>query len=101
MRGLSTTGLSGGRFGGGRREDVGWERNMGGCESGFTVPDPTDPNIVWATCYGSEVTRWDAKTKLAPAVSPWLHTLHSPPTDATYRCPWAPPLAIDPFDPTP
>ena len=35
--------------------------HMGGCESGFTVPDPTDPNIVWATCYGNKVTRWDAR----------------------------------------
>ena len=41
--------------------------------------DPTDPNIVWATCYGDEVTRWDARTKLARSVSPWLHTLDSPP----------------------
>jgi photosystem II stability/assembly factor-like uncharacterized protein len=100
MRGPSTSGISGGGFGGGfaRREDVGWERNLGGCESGFTIPDPTDPNIVWATCYGSEVTRWDAKTKLARSVSPWLHTLDSPPNDAKYRCHWTPPLAIDPFD---
>ena len=62
------------------------------------VPDPTDPNIVWATCYGDEVTRWDAKTKLARSVSPWLHTLDSPPNDTKYRCHWTPPLAIDPFD---
>src|SRR5260221_305110 len=98
MRGPSTSGLSGGGFGGARREDIGWERNMGGCESGFTIPDPTDPNIVWATCYGSEVTRLDAETKLARSVSPWLHTLDSPPNDAKYRCHWTPPLAIDPFD---
>ena len=52
---------------------------MGGCESGFTVPDPTDPNIVWATCYGDEVTRWDARIEDARSVSPWLHTLDSPP----------------------
>ncbi len=71
---------------------------MGGCESGFTLPDLTDPNIVWATCYGNEVTRWDAKTRTARSVSPWLHTLDSPPTDAKYRCHWTPPLAIDPFD---
>ena len=25
---------------------------LGGCESGFTLPDLTDPNIVWASCYG-------------------------------------------------
>ena len=52
-----------------------WEHNLGGCESGFTIPDPTDSNIVWASCYGNEVTRYDAKTKMARSVSPWLHTL--------------------------
>ena len=71
---------------------------MGGCESGFTVPDVADPNIVWATCYGDEVTRWDARIKKARSVSPYLHTLDAPPTDIKYRCHWTSPLAVDPFD---
>ena len=78
--------------------ETGWDHEMGGCESGFTVPDYADPNIVWATCYGDEVTRWDARTKHARSVSPWMHTLDSPPNDIKYRCHWTPPLAIDPFD---
>ena len=85
-------------FGGYGRSETGWDRAMGGCESGFTYADPTDSNIVWATCYGDEVTRWDARTKLARSVSPWLHTLDSPPNDTKYRCHWTAPLAIDPFD---
>ncbi|HTS11775.1 MAG TPA: hypothetical protein VMH00_06630 [Candidatus Limnocylindrales bacterium] len=95
MRGPSTSfaGFGFGRFG-----EVGWDRAMGGCESGFTVPDVVDPDIVWATCYGDEVTRWDAKVKRARSVSPWLHTLDSPPDKTKYRCHWTPPLAIDPFD---
>lgn len=84
--------------GGGAGREVGWDRHMGGCESGFTIPDPTDANIVWATCYANEVTRWDARSKQARSVSPWLHTLDSPPTQLKYRCHWTPPLAIDPFD---
>lgn len=79
--------------------DVGWDRAMGGCESGFTLPDPADPNIVWASCYGDEVTRWDARTKEARSVSPWFHTLDSAPNQTKYRCHWTAPLAIDPFDP--
>jgi len=94
MRGPST---SYGYSDGGRLQP-GWDYKMGGCESGFTLPDPTDPNIVWATCYGDEVTRWDARTKMARSVSPWLHTLDSPPNGLKYRCHWTPPLAIDPFD---
>jgi len=75
-----------------------WDRRMGGCESGFTVPDVVDPNIVWATCYGNSVTRWDARHRHARSVSPWMHTLDSPPNDLKYRCHWTSPLAVDPFD---
>ena len=79
-------------------QETGWDHHMGGCESGFTIPDPADPSLVWATCYGDEVTRWDAKTKEARSVSPYLHTIDSAPNDIKYRCHWTPPLAVDPFD---
>jgi len=79
-------------------QEAGWDRHMGGCESGFTVPDLVDPNVVWATCYGDTVTRWDARYREAHSVSPWKHTLDSPPDAIKYRCHWTPPLAIDPFD---
>jgi hypothetical protein len=94
----------GGRGGGGRgrgRGGIGataWQPGLGGCESGFTLPDPTDPDVVWASCYANEVTRWHARTKRARSVSPGMHTLDSAPTDVKYRCHWTPPLAIDPFD---
>ncbi|MEZ4457937.1 MAG: hypothetical protein R2882_15530, partial [Gemmatimonadales bacterium] len=76
-----------------------WQGGIGGCESGFTLPTPGDPDIIWATCYGNKVTRYDDKTGLARSVSPWIHTLDSPPNDTKYRCHWTAPLAIDPFDP--
>ncbi len=108
MRGFSNTpeagpnvpGLAapGGGFGGGRGAGGVWEHGLGGCESGFTLPDLTDTNIVWASCYANEVTRYDARTKMARSVSPWFHTLDSAPTQVKYRCHWTPPLAIDPFD---
>ena len=78
--------------------ETGWDHAMGGCESGFTVPDLTDPNVVWATCYGNKVTRWDGRYKHARSISPWMHTLDSPPNEIKYRCHWTAPLAIDPFD---
>jgi photosystem II stability/assembly factor-like uncharacterized protein len=89
----------GGRDGGFRGSGThNWEEYLGGCESGFTIPDPVDPNVVWATCYGNEVTRYDARVRRARSVSPWIHTLDSEPTKVKYRCHWTPPLAIDPFD---
>lgn len=88
-----------GRFGGfGPGAASAWEQGLGGCESGFTLPDPQDPDIVWASCYGNEVTRYDARLQRARSVSPWIHTLDSEPTKLKYRCHWTPPLAIDPFD---
>ncbi len=80
--------------GGGSR----WEAGLGGCESGFTLPDLSNPDIVWATCYGNKVTRYDARLGHARSVSPWMHTLDSPPDVLQYRCHWTPPLALDPFD---
>jgi hypothetical protein len=88
-------GGGGGRGGGGT---LAWEPGVGGCESGFTIPDPVDANIVWASCYGNKLTRWDARTRTARSVSPWMITLDSPPNDSKYRCHWTAPLAIDPLD---
>jgi photosystem II stability/assembly factor-like uncharacterized protein len=75
-----------------------WDHGLGGCESGFTAPDPADPNIVWSTCYGNKVTRYDHRSKIARSVAPAMITLDAPPQDSKYRCHWSAPLAIDPFD---
>ncbi len=85
-----------GRFGFG--PSTPWQGGLGGCESGFTLPLHGDPDIIWASCYGNTVTRFDDAVGVARSVSPWIHTLDSPPTDTKYRCHWTPPLAIDPFD---
>jgi len=87
---------------GGRRRfgrSTPWQGGLGGCESGFTLPLHGNADIVWASCYGNTVTRFDDRVGVARSVSPWIHTLDSPPTDTRYRCHWTPPLAIDPFDP--
>ncbi|HEY3934803.1 MAG TPA: hypothetical protein VGL65_09320 [Gemmatimonadales bacterium] len=96
--GVTTTarGGRGGRSGGG---GVPWQANLGGCESGFTLPAPGNSDIIWASCYGNTVTRFDNKDGVARSVSPWMHTLDMEPNKAKYRCHWTPPLAIDPFDP--
>jgi len=75
-----------------------YQANIGGCESGFTVPDPTDANIVWASCYGGKLTRFNAVEGEAHSVEPERITLDSPPNQVKYRCHWTSPMAIDPFD---
>jgi photosystem II stability/assembly factor-like uncharacterized protein len=89
-------GGGGGRGGGNQLQ---WQPDIGGCESGFTIPDPTDANTVYASCYGNKVTRWDARTGTARSIEPWMITLDSPPNETKYRCHWTAPMAIDPFDP--
>ena len=96
-RGRGGQGAAAGRGGRGAPTDA-WQTGLGGCESGFTFPD-TDPNIVWSSCYGNEITRWDAATGRARSVSPWIHTLDSEPNKAKYRCHWTPPAALDPLQP--
>jgi len=91
-------GGGGGAEAGGGGGQGAWQGRLGGCESGFTLPDLTDPDIVWASCYGNEVTRYDTRVGHARSVSPGIHTLDSPPNATRYRCHWTPPLAIDPFD---
>ena len=89
----------GGRGGrGGGAPQLQWQPDIGGCESGFTIPDPVDASIVYASCYGNKVTRWDARTGTARSIEPWMVSLDSPPNEATYRCHWTAPMAIDPFD---
>lgn len=75
-----------------------WQANIGGCESGFTLPDLSNPDIIWATCYGNKVTRFDNRLGQARSVSPWIMTLDSEPNKVNYRAHWTPPLALDPFD---
>jgi photosystem II stability/assembly factor-like uncharacterized protein len=99
-QGLRGGGPGGGGGGGGGRGGaaVPWQQGIGGCESGFTIAVPGNPDIIWATCYGNEVTRFDNRVGTARSVSPWLHTLDSEPNKAKYRCHWTPPLAFDPFE---
>jgi len=75
-----------------------WDHGLGGCESGHTLPDPADSSIVWSTCYGNKVTRYDFRMKVPRSVAPGMITLDAPPTESKYRCHWTAPLAIDPFD---
>jgi len=95
----------GGRgFGGGGRGGRGggpaWEPGLGGCESGFTQPQPDDANIVWGSCYGNKLTRWDARQGTARSVSPGMITFDSAPTLSKHRCHWTAPVAFDAFEPT-
>ena len=70
-----------------------------GCETGWNMPDPTDPDIVWGGCYAGVVERFDGKTGHARTVSPWPErTMGAPARDIKLRMNWTFPIAISPHD---
>jgi photosystem II stability/assembly factor-like uncharacterized protein len=73
--------------------------SMGGCESGFSYPDPADGNIVWGTCYSGTVEVYDHRTGLVRSVNPWPDkSLDSPAAPLKYRWNWTHPIAVSPHD---
>ncbi|MGH9414782.1 MAG: VPS10 domain-containing protein [Terriglobales bacterium] len=70
-----------------------------GCESGFTVPDPVDANILWTGCYNGDLTRVDMKTGQARNVSVWpIDSYGGGPGAYRDRWNWTFPIAISPRD---
>src|SRR5207247_10400478 len=92
-RGPSNSRLGGfGGFGGGISRSL-WQ-TVGGGESGFATPDPTDSNIVWSTASGSGsvggiVTRYNLRTGALRNVEIWPDSpLGWPAADVKYRFNW-------------
>jgi photosystem II stability/assembly factor-like uncharacterized protein len=74
-------------------------RSMGGCESGFGIPDPQDPNIVWSGCYDGQLDRTDMRTGQARSVMVWPDATYGwTPAKVKYRWHWTFPIAISPHD---
>ncbi|HEV2387858.1 MAG TPA: hypothetical protein VGS20_11450 [Candidatus Acidoferrales bacterium] len=98
FRGPSNNLQVGGFFGGGiHAADF---QSVGGCESGFATPDPTDPDVVWSGCYEGVISRVDLRDGQVRDVSVWPDVADGwTPADVKYRWNWAIPLALSPFDP--
>ncbi len=73
--------------------------SVGGCESGFGLPDTVTNNIVWSGCYDGGLQVYDATTGQARDVRIWPEGGYGwPPVDVRYRWNWTFPLAISPHD---
>ncbi|MDE3154934.1 MAG: glycosyl hydrolase, partial [Acidobacteriota bacterium] len=69
-------------------------------ESGYVLPDPTDPDLVIAGGYGGALTRFDARTKQLVDIAPWSNNNGGhPASELKYRFTWTAPLAFSPQDP--
>ncbi len=70
-----------------------------GCETGWNIPDPVDPDIVWGGCYSGVVERFDLKTHMSQSVSPWPErTMGANAGEVKVRMNWTFPIAISPHD---
>jgi photosystem II stability/assembly factor-like uncharacterized protein len=74
--------------------------NVGGGEAGYTAPDPSDPNIVFATEYGGYLSRYDHRTRQVRNVGIYPYDLsgHGG-EDLRYRFQWTAPIVFSPHDP--
>jgi photosystem II stability/assembly factor-like uncharacterized protein len=74
--------------------------DVGGGESGYIAPDPTDPEIVYAGSYGGEITRLDHRTHEEQAINPWpVNPIGWAAADVKHRFQWTEPIVFSPHDP--
>ena len=72
---------------------------VGGCESGWAIPDTIDGRTVWSGCYDAGLERFDLQTKMARAVEPWPEAGYGVrPKDLKYRFQWTFPIHMSPHD---
>ncbi len=78
---------------------VGMFHSVGGCESGFGVPDTVNNDVVWSGCYDGGLERYDEKTGHARNVRVWPEAGYGwKPVDMQYRWNWTFPIVISPHD---
>src|SRR5256885_3027182 len=75
-----------------------WQ-HVGGCESGFGIPDTVDNATVWSGCYDGGLEVYDVRTNHARNVRVWPEAGYGwRPADVKYRWNWTFPILISPHD---
>ena len=73
--------------------------NVGGGEAGFTAPDPSDPDIIYATEYGGILTRYDHKTGQVRSITVYpFAAVGRGGEELRYRFQWTAPVLVSPHD---
>ena len=99
-RGPSNSRVQGGRSAGISR---GMWHSVGGGESGWATPDPTNSKVVWSTASGSGmvggiVVRFEEDRRQFRNVEVWPQQSNGPAENVKYRFVWDAPLHISPHD---
>ena len=78
-----------------------WYVVVGG-DGEYTVPAPSNSNIIYADAEDGAITQFDRKTKQSLFIMPYLHgpgfVDDLPPSEQKIRFNWTPPIAVDPRD---
>ena len=78
---------------------VGSWGSVGGCESGFAVPDTVTNSTVWSGCYEGILERHDLLTGISRTVSVWPDNPEGwASQEVTYRFQWTFPIHISPHN---
>lgn len=73
---------------------------VGGGESGYVAPDPSDADLFYAGSYGGRLTRYDHLTGQARAVNVWPENpMGQSAKDLKERFQWTFPIVFSPHDP--
>jgi len=74
--------------------------SVGGGESGFVVPRPGNPDIVYAGSYSGIITRWDARTHQERIITAWPENPMGAGADVLrYRYQWTAPIVVSRHNP--
>lgn len=96
--GPSTHGPSNTRSGG--EIPIGAWRSVGGCESGWAVPDTVSNDVVWSGCYEGILDRHVLSTGHSRTVTVWPDNPEGwPAGELRYRFQWTFPIHVSPHDP--
>ncbi len=85
---------------------VAWNRmpadwyDVGGCESGHIAFDPDNPKVVFAGCYGGNISMVNVETGEERQILAYPQLqLGAAPRDLKYRFQWNAPIRVSPHDP--
>ncbi|PYT92622.1 MAG: glycosyl hydrolase [Acidobacteria bacterium] len=74
--------------------------DVGGGESGYVVPDPRNPHVVYAGSYDGLITRFDKSNGQEQDISSWpLNPMGAGAAELKHRFQWTAPILISPNDP--
>ncbi|MGH9472180.1 MAG: WD40/YVTN/BNR-like repeat-containing protein, partial [Terriglobales bacterium] len=74
--------------------------DVGGGESGYIAPSPTDPNLFYAGSQGALLSRYDRRTGESRDIEPYPRFFSGEPSSALpERWQWTFPIVFDSFDP--